>query len=465
MCDVLHYLHTAFAPPIIHRDIKPLNLKLMPNGQVVLLDFGLAKGARPGMSVVKSLLAGTPHYAPLEQLNRKANQEQQTDPRSDIYSLAVTLHQLLTGELPPDAVDRVQAAALGEPDPLRPAHELAPAIAEPFSLALQRAAAVFAKDRPASVAELRWMLRQPVVPEPPTVFVMPPPIVTPPPVMQPKPAPPPIVRPQPAAPQSYSEDLGNGIRLEMIAIPGGSFPMGSPEGVGFDDERPQHRVTLAPFWLGKYVVTQAQWQAVMGSNPSRFKGADLPVEMVLWNDAVKFCEMVSQRTGKSYRLPSEAELEYACRAGSNGQYCFGDDEALLDEYAWYGNNSGRQRINADKLWEEVGGDGSKYWGRLEKNGNQTHPVGRKKPNAWGLYDMHGNVWEWCSDWYSDSYYVECQKQGTVAGPAGPSAGSDRVIRGGSWDGHAVSCRSAARFRSAPVIRDDALGFRLVRIGR
>src|SRR5262249_18960614 len=164
LLDALHYLHTQFDPPIIHRDIKPQNLKLMPNGQVILLDFGLAKGARPGMSVVQSIRGGTPHYAPLEQLNRKAKPEQPTDPRSDIYSLAVTLHHLLTGELPPDAVDRVQSVAQGGPDPLRPAHELVPAISKTVSVALQRAAAVFTKDRPATVAELRLLLRQVATP-------------------------------------------------------------------------------------------------------------------------------------------------------------------------------------------------------------------------------------------------------------------------------------------------------------
>jgi serine/threonine protein kinase len=160
--DVLHYLHTNFDPPIIHRDIKPQNLKLMPNGQVILLDFGLAKGARPGMSVVESIHGHTPHYAPLEQINRKAGQPQPTDPRADIYSLAVTLHELLTGELPPDAVERVQAVAQGEPDPLRPVHELAPTIPATISEALRRAAAVFAKERLTTVIELTELMREAV---------------------------------------------------------------------------------------------------------------------------------------------------------------------------------------------------------------------------------------------------------------------------------------------------------------
>ncbi len=149
--DVLHYLHTNFDPPVIHRDIKPQNLKLMPSGQVILLDFGLAKGARPGMSVVESVHGHTPHYAPLEQINRKAGQEQPTDPRSDIYSLAVTLYHLLTGQLPPDAVERVAETISGGDDPLRPARELSAQIPLAVSEVLQRAAAL----NPAAVSKAK----------------------------------------------------------------------------------------------------------------------------------------------------------------------------------------------------------------------------------------------------------------------------------------------------------------------
>jgi formylglycine-generating enzyme required for sulfatase activity len=152
---------------------------------------------------------------------------------------------------------------------------------------------------------------------------------------------------------------------------------------------------------------------------------------------MEFIKRLNQKTGLKFRLPTEAEWEYAARAGSTTEFCFGDDEKQLGDYAWFGENSG----------------------------GTTHPVGQKKPNDFGLFDMHGNVWEWCSDWYSDSYYEECKRQGTVVDPSGPRAGSFRVLRGGGWSYVAVYCRSANRYGDSPGFRDDDLGFRLVRIGR
>jgi formylglycine-generating enzyme required for sulfatase activity len=228
--------------------------------------------------------------------------------------------------------------------------------------------------------------------------------------------------------------LPGNVPLELIVIPGGEFTMG---GDRFDNEKPPHRVGVSPFAIGKYQVTQAQWKAVMGNNPSKFQGDALPVERVSWEEAKAFCEKLSEMTGNEYRLPTEAEWEYAARAGSTGEYCFGDDERLLGDYAWY-------RENSDK---------------------KTHPVGQKTPNAFGLYDMHGNVWEWCSDWYGEDYYKELEKGGVAIDPRGPSAGSYRVNRGGGWDDIAVICRSAYRISDAPGFRYDDLGFRLVRVGR
>ncbi len=169
------------------------------------------------------------------------------------------------------------------------------------------------------------------------------------------------------------------------------------------------------YYLGKYPVTQQQWEAVMGSNPSHFKGGRLPVEMVSWDDAQLFIQKLNQLSGKKhYRLPTEEEWEYACRAGTTSEYYFGDDESQLGEYAWYEGNAGRT----------------------------THPVGQKKPNEWGLYDMAGNVWEWTDSWYDSSR-------------------SFRVIRGGSWGCSAVGCRSANRYDFQPDVRYDYVGFRLV----
>jgi formylglycine-generating enzyme required for sulfatase activity len=233
-----------------------------------------------------------------------------------------------------------------------------------------------------------------------------------------------------------SVNLSSDVKLEMINLPGGEFTMGSNNSQ-WDDERPLHQVRLSPFAIGKTEVTQAQWKAVMGNNPSRFKGDDLPVESVSWEDVNEFIKRLTQKTGLQFRLPTEAEWEYAARAGKNTEYSFGDDEKQLGDYAWFYENSG----------------------------SETHPVGQKKPNDFGLFDMHGNVWEWCSDWYSNSYYEECKRQGTVDDPVGPSTGSNRVLRGGGWYGDAVSCRSAYRDGSAPGFRYGHLGFRLVRIGR
>ena len=229
-------------------------------------------------------------------------------------------------------------------------------------------------------------------------------------------------------------DLGKGVKLEMVLIPAGEFLMGSPDSEkdAHADERPQHRVRITkPFYMGKYLVTQEQWEALMGNNPSHFKGPKNPVEEVSWDDCQQFLDKLNKRQGNpagKFVLPTEAQWEYACRAGSKTRYCFGDDASKLDEYAWYEKNSD----------------------------DKTHPVGEKKPNAWGLYDMHGNVWEWCQDWYDDGYYAKSPTDD----PTGPATGSDRVVRGGSWRTRRGDCRSADRFGDRPGLRYDDLGFRV-----
>ena len=235
-------------------------------------------------------------------------------------------------------------------------------------------------------------------------------------------------------PKELTVDLGGGVKMEMVLIPAGEFEMGSPHSdkAAPDDEKPQHWVRITkPFYLGKYLVTQQQWQAVMGNNPSHFKAPKSPVEQVTWDDCQQFFDKLNRRQGnptEKFRLPTEAQWEYACRAGSRSRYCFGDGEDQLGQYAWYDKNSG----------------------------NKTHPVGDKKPNAWGLYDMHGNVWEWCQDWYDGSYYGTSPTDD----PAGPAMGWGRVIRGSSWDHPAEHCRSARRGHHSPGHLRIHLGLRV-----
>ncbi len=249
--------------------------------------------------------------------------------------------------------------------------------------------------------------------------------------------------------QYFTQDL-NGTLLEMVLIPGDRFDMGSPEGEegSRDEERPQHEVSIAQFFMGKYPVTQAQWRAVaampqvnqeLDPDPSYFKGDDRPVEQVSWEEAVEFCDRLSAHTQRVYRLPSEAEWEYACRAGTTTPFHFG--ETISTEYANY--------------------DGRNAYGRGATGIYQgkTTPVGSfKVANRFGLFNMHGNVWEWCADhWHDD--YQGAPIDGSAWVTGGDSDG--RVLRGGSWVNVPEDCRSAYRLYSDLVNRDDHGGFRVV----
>jgi formylglycine-generating enzyme required for sulfatase activity len=261
--------------------------------------------------------------------------------------------------------------------------------------------------------------------------------------------------------QELEKELTNSIGMKLALIPKGTFQMGSPPSEeGSEDNERQHEVTLTrDYYLGAFEVTQAQYQKVMGSNPSYYQGnyieqkipakkhpetgrtieeekiipvdsSNHPVEKVSCNDASEFCKRLSafpeeRKAGRVYRLPTEAEWEYACRAGSKTAFIFGDEQGSLGDYAWFDDNS-----------------------------ESTHPVGEKKPNAWGLYDMHGNVWEWCSDWYGE------YPKGAVNDPTGAKVGSRRVLRGGGWSDDAALCRSAFRFNDPPSSRTSLYGFRV-----
>jgi formylglycine-generating enzyme required for sulfatase activity len=528
LLDALQYLH-EHDPQVVHRDIKPRNLKLTPRGEVVLLDFGLSKStpveSRVGGTSV-SVLGYTPHYAPFEQI-----QGQGTDPRSDLFALAATLYHLLTGTLPPDAMVRALTTMNGQADPLQPAHVVNPAVPWAIGEAVHHAMAMGRDQRPQSAAAMRAALKRasagldtvapPAAPPSSAEAVT---VVGPPPsqtmaslaasVATPAPF---GVRPWVAAAgvaaivvalglalalpgrdvaksvptaaadhtdeaedanrpaiapaertfafdgitlasdgspgrgtlqaRSYQEDLGKGVAIEMVAIPGGEFLMGNVS-AEYSDEQPQHKVTVSPFYLSRFEVTQAQWRAVatnlpkvsrpLDPNPSAFKGDDLPVEQVSWEDAMEFCERLSRRTHHVYHLPSEAEWEYAARAGTTTAFAFGNALApALASYDATVSFNGGPRGDAPK---------------------QTSPVGSfGVANAFGLSDMHGNVAEWCRGEYHPSY------DGAPADsrPWVTNGDVDRhVVRGGSWDDLAVDCRSANRYSYPRAGRQRTMGFRL-----
>ena len=251
-------------------------------------------------------------------------------------------------------------------------------------------------------------------------------------------------------PDTQVFELAEGISLEMISIPGGAFLMGSPEGEGYDLERPQHEVRVASFWMGRVTVTQAQYQTVMGRNPSTFQvnGANRPVETVSWQDATAFCERLSQQFGQTFRLPTEAEWEYACRAGTTTPFHFGT--TLTTDLA---NYRGTDWDYGGQIYSGAYGVGSHGVYR-----EQTTDVGIFLPNRFGLYDMHGNIWEWCQDLWHDNYGDAPNDGGAWLTQTNESF---RVARGGSWINPPDYCRSAYRSRNAPDFRGNSLGFRVV----
>jgi len=229
-------------------------------------------------------------------------------------------------------------------------------------------------------------------------------------------------------------DLGHGVTMELVRIPAGQFMMGSRESEEghTPHESPQHLVKIArPFYIGKYEVTGAQWQAIMGENPSWYPGDELPVNKVSWLECQDFCMFMSRQVGRKVRLPTEAEWEYACRAGTDTRFSFGSSREALGDYGWYEENSPRK----------------------------PNPVGQKKPNPWGLYDMHGNVWEWCEDAFNSSY-AGASADGS-ARIAGDNPRNALVLRGGSWFSTWDQLRCAYRWRRPNGMRSGYIGLRIV----
>ena len=260
--------------------------------------------------------------------------------------------------------------------------------------------------------------------------------------------------PRPAPGRAWTSPTG----IEFVLLRPGTFDMGSPPNEeGRDKDETRHRVTLTKaFWMGRYEVTQAQWEAVMGHNPSQSRGPDLPVEQVSWEACQEFLRRLCEKEGVlpgHYRLPTEAEWEYACRAGMPPP-----QPAVLDRMAWFANNASGKPVDAKKLFDQSG-DLGVYRQKVIALGCAMQPVGRKTPNAWGLHDMLGNAWEWCADRYGE-YPADA-----AVDPVGPATGDSRVYRGGSWINPAYECRAAGRREGLPGANDITLGFRLVRMER
>ncbi|MEQ8971199.1 MAG: bifunctional serine/threonine-protein kinase/formylglycine-generating enzyme family protein [Coleofasciculus sp. C1-SOL-03] len=502
--DALRVVHQA---GLVHRDVTPLNIMVRSPEKAVLIDFGIAKGLIPTTSTTTDK-AGNQGFAPYEQIGLGSREV-----TVDVYTLAASLYYAVTGQRPVGSLGRKLFNA-----ELVPPQQIISGLSDATNQAILSGMALEAKNRPQSIEAWLALLTF----EPPIILSVTSPSVEISATVQPDfsrhgekstsnliPQPPgenskplslqerglergfpdPVksktVQPAKTAktlPVSafdfevvtvevksgllgkkltlnrrthqayhYIETLGD-VPLEMVAIPGGTFQMGSPETEEGhkDNESPQHWVTIKPFFLGKYPITQAQWQAVahfpkvereLDPDPSEFKGENRPVERVSWYDCVEFCARLSQYTGWNYRLPSEAEWEYACRAGTTTPFHFG--ETITTDLANYKGNY-------------IYGAGVK--GKYRK---ETTPVGSfQVANAFGLYDMHGNVWEWCLDQWHDSY-EGAPSDGQAWIIDDDNDNHCRLLRGGSWFYNPRGCRCAARGRKTPDFRHGILGFRVV----
>lgn len=407
VADALQYVHSLNR---LHLDIKPGNIMVDGVGKALLIDFGASKhyDAESGENTSTLMGVNTQGYAPIEQTTRGFTS---FSPATDIYALGATMYKLLTGITPPDA-----NMLMLEEDELQP---LPMNITAATREMVRRAMSLKRKDRPQSIGELMSLCdpSQKVVNEPledteATVVEL----------------------QEPMQGESNSDKIHfcvKGVDLTMVKVEGGEFLMeDNARGVfgnWVNDEKPTHRVGLDTYYIGQTVVTQALWEAVMGSNPSTFRGPNLPVEKVSWFDCQEFVRKLNQLTGKEFRLPTEAEWEYAARGGkkSRGYKYSGSND--LDDVAWYVGNSG----------------------------GKTHAVGTKKANELGLYDMTGNVMEWCQDWYGD------YDGGSQLNPTGPTSGSFRVNRGGGSGFYSENCRVSNRSYSPPSSCSRVLGLRLV----
>lgn len=450
--EVLEILEFVHQNQVIHRDIKPENIMRRQDGRLVLIDFGAVKelgtvAVNPMGQIATSVIIGTMGYMPPEQAKGRPRLS------SDLYAIGMIAIEALTGIHPLSLPEDPHSGEVMWRDQVPVTPDLADILDTMVRDRYTR--------RYPSATEALAALRH---------FAQLPSLLTPlPPPVPPKPALLPSLngstvrismsilvpsvnyqgqetRRREEVVDFFTEDLGNGTILELVAIPGGKFDMGSLSDEALQDaESPQHPVIVSPFLIGMFPVTQAQWQMVAAlpkvhndlcPNPARFKSLDRPIERVSWYDAVEFCARLSHRYGCTYRLPTEAEWEYACRAGTTTPFYFG--ETITPHLANYNGNY-------------TYGDAPKGVYRRE-----TTPVGMFPPNRFGLHDMHGNVWEWCADSWHDNY------QGAPSnGEAWIDDEQQRLLRGGAWNREPWMCRSTYRDRDYPTTRNKFIGFRIV----
>ena len=410
LTELLHILQFVHDHKVIHRDIKPENIiKNSQTGALFLIDFGVSKDLDNNVLTKLGTVTGTPGYAPPEQFRGIVY------PNSDLYSLAVTCIRLLTGYFQKsDGTDPLFDLTIMQwvwKKHIFVSHEL--------EIVLDKMLQDLPSNRFQSATEVLLALQTGKIPQ---IALSP---------NYPRQVTTTIVSPK--QPIVFRDNLGNNLFLEMVGIPGGTFSMGSPEGEGYKNEKPQHNVTISAFYMGKYPITQEQWQKIaslpkinidLNPKPSYFQGANLPVEKISWLDAQEFCARLGEHTGKMYRLPSESEWEYACRGNTTTPYYFG--ETITTDVVNHHNKYG-----------------------------QTTDVGGFPPNNFGLYNMHGNVWEWCEDsWHKD--YTNAPNDGSVW------IGDDNkhILRGGSWLQDPGNCRSAYRNYIAAGGSNHGSGFRV-----
>ena len=425
--EALIYIHGR---NYLHRDIKPANILLRESdNKAILIDFGLAREVN--FAELMSLTnAKTPVFAPPEQFENRSN----FTPALDIYALAATLYVIIAVHEPPfiplPSPYLNAKIMLDMKMAIEPPQKYNSQISQKVNDAILKGMELDYQNRPQSITE--WFTFLGIQSQNNHLKTFTFEVVT----TNAKGS---IINKRNHSANYFVEDLGNGVKLEMVEIPAGTFYMGSPENEEgrYDSESPQHQVTVPSFFVGKYPLTQAQYQAIIGNNPAYFKGNNRPVECVSWNNAVKFCQKLSQKTGKNYKLPSEAQWEYACRAGTTTPFYFG--EGITPDLV---NYDGDYAYAAAPKGQDIG---------------QTTDVGIFPPNAFGLYDMHGNVWEWCEDDLQENY---------INAPINGSAlinlnVTRKMLRGGSWFNYPDHCRSAYRYNFNFAYKNSNIGFRVM----